>query len=102
METAGYGFPLLREGWVKIAKDPPGEVVDSDVDRAGTGYFLEQAMAFLRERIPEMAVGRVVEGRTCLYTSTPDDHFMIDRVPAGKGSMLRGVAAATVSNSAGR
>jgi glycine/D-amino acid oxidase-like deaminating enzyme len=85
-----YGFPLLREGWVKIAKDPPGEVVDPDVDRAGTGDFLEQAMAFLRERIPEMAAGRVVEGRTCLYTSTPDDHFMIDRVPGRERVFVAG------------
>ena len=76
-----YGFPLLREGYVKIAKDRPGEVADPDVDRGGTPDFLQEAMDFLRDRIPEMAAGRVVEGRSCLYTSTPDDHFMIDRVP---------------------
>ena len=81
-----YGFPILREGFVKIAKDPPGEIVGPDVDRAGTRDFFEQAMAFLRGRIPEMAAGRVAEGRSCLYTSTPDDHFMVGpRAGPGKG-----------------
>ena len=28
-----------------------------------------------------MAEGRVVGGRSCLYTTTPDDHFIIDLVP---------------------
>ena len=85
-----YGFPLLREGCVKIAKDRPGEIVDPDVDRGGTEGFFDEAMAFLRARIPEMAAGRVVEGRTCLYTSTPDDHFMIDRVPGRERVFVAG------------
>ena len=85
-----YGFPLLREGWVKIAKDRPGEIVDPDVDRAGTRDFFLEAMAFLRDRIPEMAAGRVVEGRTCLYTSPPDDHFMIDRAPGRERVFVAG------------
>ena len=85
-----YGFPLLREGWVKIAKDRPGEVADPDVDRGGTPDFLEEAMDFLRDRIPEMSAGRVAEGRTCLYTSTPDDHFMIDRVPGRERVFVAG------------
>lgn len=85
-----YGFPLLREGYVKIAKDRPGEVADPDVDRGGTSDFLEEAMDFLRDRIPEMAAGRVAEGRSCLYTSTPDDHFMIDRVPGRERVFVAG------------
>ena len=76
-----YGFPMLREGYVKVSKDAPGGTVDPDLDRAGTSEFAEQAQAFLRERIPDLAEGRVVGGRSCLYTVTPDDHFIVDRAP---------------------
>ena len=76
-----YGFPMLREGYVKVAKDAPGGTVDPDMDRGGTLEFAEQALAFLRERIPDLANGRVVGGRSCLYTVTPDDHFIVDRAP---------------------
>lgn len=76
-----YGFPLLRDGYVKIARDRLGEAVDPDVDRAGTDDFAGDALDFVRQRLPELAGGVVVEGRSCLYTTTPDDHFLIDRVP---------------------
>lgn len=85
-----YGFPLLREGYVKIAKEPLGDTVDPNIDRTGTKEFAEQALAFLRDRIPEMAHGTVVEGRSCLYTVTPDDHFMIDRVPGRERVFVAG------------
>ena len=85
-----YGFPLLREGYVKIAKEPLGDTVDPDMDRGGTEEFAEQALAFLRERIPEMAEGTVAEGRSCLYTATPDDHFMVDRVPGRERIFVAG------------
>lgn len=76
-----YGFPLLRQGYLKIAKEPLGDTVDPDSARSGTAEFAEEVLTFLRERIPELAEGNVVAGRSCLYTATPDDHFIIDRVP---------------------
>ena len=76
-----YGFPLLREGYVKVSKEPLGDSVDPDMDRAGTEEFAEQTLAFLSDRIPEMAEGKVVGGRSCLYTATPDDHFIVDWAP---------------------
>ncbi len=90
-DTAGwYGFPLLRDGYVKVSKDPRGEIVDPDVDRSSTPEFVEQAMAFLRERIPEMAAGKVVGSRSCLYANTPDDHFVIDWVPGSQRILVAG------------
>ncbi len=84
---AWYGFPLLREGYVKVSKDRLGDAVDPDVDRSGTGEFAEMALAFLRERIPGAATGKVAGGRSCLYTVTPDDHFIVDRV-SGLGNVV--------------
>ena len=85
-----YGFPLLREGYVKVAKDRLGEVVDPDIDRAGTAEFAAAALAFVRARLPDLAAGTVVEGRSCLYTTTPDDHFLVDRVPGAERIFVAG------------
>ena len=87
-----YGFPLLREGYVKVAKDRLGEVVDPDIDRAGTAEFAAAALAFVRARLPDLAAGTVVEGRSCLYTTTPDDHFLVDRVPGAERVFVAGGA----------
>ena len=76
-----YGFPLLREGYAKVSKEPVGDNVDPDIDRAGTDEFARQTLAFLKDRIPELAKGKVVGGRSCLYTATPDDHFIVDWAP---------------------
>ena len=64
-----YGFPVLRGGYAKVAIDPPGDTVDPDLDRSGTPEFEERALAFLERRIPDLARGRVVGGRSCLYAS---------------------------------
>ena len=85
-----YGFPLLREGYTKISKEPLGEAVDPDIDRSGTESFKDQAMAFLGERIPGMASGKIVGGRKCLYTNTPDDHFVIDWAPGSETMLVAG------------
>ena len=85
-----YGFPLLREGYAKAAIDPPGATVDPDLDRAGTQAFSERALAFLERRIPDLARGRVVGGRSCLYATTPDDHFIVDWRPGSSRVLVAG------------
>ena len=85
-----YGFPLLREGFLKIAEERIGPEVDANIDRAGTPDFADRAVDFLRRRIPEMAQGRLVGGRSCLYASTPDDHFFIDRAPGADRVFVAG------------
>lgn len=88
-----YGFPLLRDGSVKVARDRLGPTVDADVDRAGTDAFAAEVQAMLRCRLPALAGAAGAHGRSCLYTMAPDVHFIIDRVPgterlvaAGAGS----------------
>ena len=79
--TGWYGFPLLREGLVKVSIEGIGEIVDPDIDRAGSQEFRDEAMEYLRWRIPDIGRGRVADVRACLYCATPDDHFIIDRAP---------------------
>ena len=85
-----YGFPLLSEGYLKVARDRPGEIVDPDVDRSASGEFVGEAVDILRERIPELSSGRIVESRSCLYTNTPDGHFIIDRAPGRERLFIAG------------
>src|SRR5205085_12475058 len=76
---------------VKVAAHVPGRVVDprsgpfGEIDRAAE----EAAARYARERLP----GLVPDGfgaETCLYTMTPDEHFVLDRegpvVVGGRGS----------------
>lgn len=85
-----YGFPVLREGYAKVSREPVGEPVDPDLDRQGTAEFARQTLEFLRERLPEMANGKVVGGRSCLYANTPDDHFVIDQAPGHSRVLVAG------------
>ena len=85
-----YGFPLLRGGYAKIARDRLGGAVAPDVERAGTADFARDAIEFMRRRLPRLAAGTVVEGRSCLYTNTPDDHFLVDRVPGSERIFVAG------------
>ena len=85
-----YGFPLLRDGSVKVARDRLGPTVDADVDRAGTAAFAADAEEMLRRRIPALAGAAGACGRSCLYTMTPDAHFLVDRVPGTERLVVAG------------
>ncbi len=85
-----YGFPLLRGGCVKVARDRLGPAVDAGAERAGTSLFAADAEAMLRRRIPALAGSPGACGRSCLYTMTTDAHFIIDRVPGGERLVVAG------------
>ena len=88
-QAAWYGFPLLREGYVKIAEDSKVERAEPEADREPSPDFLDQARAFVAQRLPALEGARLVGGRACLYTNTPDDHFVIDWAPGDAGDSHR-------------
>jgi sarcosine oxidase len=91
VETEGwYGHPLRHEGWVKVANDLRGEVVDPDAPRVASSEFLDASREFVARRIPQLAQGRLVASRVCLYENTPDRHFVIDWVPGSRGILVAG------------
>ena len=77
-----YGLPPYGRMGIKIAKHHHfGEVVAPDhCDRAVSAADEAAIRAPLREFLPA-ADGRLIEAETCLYTLTPDETFIIDRVP---------------------
>jgi sarcosine oxidase len=77
-----YGFP--RHGdveGVKIATHDFGDVVDpDDVDRAIDETLVARTREYASRRLPALAGGDVVFAKTCLYTVSPDEDFMVDAV----------------------
>jgi sarcosine oxidase len=84
---AFYGFPDLGDG-PKVARHHGGRLTSPDtVDRAVETVEGQELLAFLREAIPSLA-GTVTDAKVCLYTNTPDEHFIIDRHPAHPAILL--------------
>lgn len=77
-----YGFPAYGRMGLKIAKHHHlREAVDADFYRRTVCAEDEAAIrAPLAEYLPA-ANGRLVGAQTCLYTMTPDETFIIDRMP---------------------
>ena len=67
-----YGFPVLREGYLKLSNDIPGEVVDPDDHRECTKEFLASTREFVMTRMPKLGGAKLVGGRSCFYEHTPD------------------------------
>ncbi len=89
-EDGWYGFPLLDEGYVKVAMHNRVHQVDANVERVATSEFFEAAKAFVARRIPGLAAGDLIGGRACLYTNTHDNHFIIDWAPGFRRTVVAG------------
>ena len=85
-----YGFPLLADGNVKVANDLVGEEVDYDVERTNTARFVEEVQEFVARRFPELEKAEFLGGRSCLYTNTPDGHFVVDLAPGMSKTVVAG------------
>jgi len=78
-----YGFPIAGIPGFKIGRyHHRGEVVDPDtLDRTAVDAADEEALrAGIRAYIPD-ADGPTLSFKTCLFTNTSDEHFVIDRYP---------------------
>jgi sarcosine oxidase len=73
-----YGFPYLADQGLKIATHGAGTPADPDtVDRDVHAADEAPLRAFIRERLP-VADGPVRMTKVCMYTVTPDEHFIVD------------------------
>lgn len=81
-----YGLPAIEgpEGGVKVSLHHGGNnpVCDPDtLDRTVSDAEIAAARDCISARVPALR-GRCVRTATCLYTNTPDGHFLIDRHPS--------------------
>ncbi|HET7457045.1 MAG TPA: N-methyl-L-tryptophan oxidase, partial [Gemmatimonadaceae bacterium] len=79
---AWYGFPDVGDG-VKLALHHHGTPVDDPdaLRRDVAADEVAHVRTLLRAFTPA-ADGPVVQSAVCMYTNTPDDHFVIDAHPA--------------------
>lgn len=85
--AAIYGLPSIEHRGFKVAPDRPGPIVDPDThDRRLTDAGVAESRAYLARRFPDLADRPVAEGRVCQYETTPDTHFIVDRLP-GPGTL---------------
>jgi len=79
-----YGFPSLPSSLggpsgMKLALHVPGEVVAAEGPRPGVSREdIERITYCLRTYFPTIG-GEITHTRTCLYTYSPDEHFIIDQ-----------------------
>jgi monomeric sarcosine oxidase len=78
-----YGFPKLEARGVKIAEHSGGRTVDDPltVDRSIDAEEQRRLADVLAAHLPGVS-SRVTDHVVCLYTMTPDEHFLVDRHPA--------------------
>ena len=79
--TGFYGFPLSRDGVVKIATHSEGTDTDPDGPREIPAGAESHQREFLQETFPLLADAPVVASRLCLYADTRDGAFWICRHP---------------------
>ena len=84
--TGLYGFPLGREGVVKVANHGPGREMSPDSSqRAVTAEEERNLRALLSTSFPTLADAPIVYTRICLYCDTNDGDFWIARDPDRPG-----------------
>ena len=82
-----YGLPDTGRG-VKIAKHHQGERTTADTVRRLVDEHERLEMLALVERWLPRVAGPVTETTVCLYTNTPDHHFVLDYHPATRRVVL--------------
>jgi glycine/D-amino acid oxidase-like deaminating enzyme len=87
--TGYYGFPLSREGVVKIANHGPGrEMSPESPERAVTPQEEKDLREFLSWTFPMLSNAPIVYKRICLYCDTRDGHFWIAPDPERPGLVV--------------
>ncbi|HSF45492.1 MAG TPA: N-methyl-L-tryptophan oxidase [Chitinophagaceae bacterium] len=78
-----YGFPInsSHPGALKLAYHWPGTETDPDlVDRMVVPGDVQQLEDFLQIYLPS-GYGEIESTKVCLYSNSPDEHFVIDNLP---------------------
>ena len=88
-QTGYYGFPINRDGVVKVANHGPGREMSPDSpERAVTAEEEKRMREFLSETFPALAHAPIVHTRICLYCDTNDGDFWIARDPDQPGLVI--------------
>ena len=90
-----YGFPHQpggQPGGVKVAMHYVSPTIQTEctpetIDRVVSDAEVETMRSVLKDRMPKLA-GDLISTATCMYTNTPDEHFLIDWHPSSQQRVL--------------
>jgi monomeric sarcosine oxidase len=84
-----YGMPDGGSG-LKVAEHTGGDAIEDPlaVDRSIHEPELERVKRFLWDHLPGAAGGRLLRHSVCLYTMSPDEHFIVGRHPEHERAVL--------------
>ncbi|MSR30843.1 MAG: N-methyl-L-tryptophan oxidase [Gemmataceae bacterium] len=85
-----YGFPSVDPEGVKVARHYGAEELLSPdgVDRENRQADVQPVRNFFRARIPSLADRPCTKSNICLYTLSPDRHFLLGAMPGEEGVFL--------------
>jgi glycine/D-amino acid oxidase-like deaminating enzyme len=87
--TGYYGFPINRNGVMKIANHGPGREMSPEFPkRAVTPEDEKNLRQFLSSTFPALADAPIVYSRVCMYCDTHDGNFWIARDPDRRGLII--------------
>ena len=77
-----YGFPQIDDKSIKVAEHTGGKVVMDPltVDRELDPADQQRVAAFVQQHLSD-ATTECLDHAVCMYTMTPDAHFVVDRHP---------------------
>jgi sarcosine oxidase len=82
-----YGIPSFNDSGLKIALHGGPDFDPTSPERTPDPTVVETVLRFAQDMLPE-ANGQLLSSRLCLYTMTPDEHFVIDHHPANKNVVI--------------
>jgi glycine/D-amino acid oxidase-like deaminating enzyme len=86
--TGYYGFPINRDGVVKIAITVLTRCRPTSAERVVTAEDEKNLREFLASTFPPLADAPIVYTRVCMYCDTHDGHFWIARDPEREGLVV--------------
>lgn len=87
--TGYYGFPINRDGVVKIARHWDGREMHPESSERVVNAAEEQNLReYLKRTFPSLVEAPIVYRRICLYSDTWDGHFWVDHDPDHPGLVV--------------
>ena len=83
LETPFYCLPIVEVGGVKVGWHHTGRVVDADDERLIDAHIVKGAGDWVSDLFPHLNP-EAIHSVACLYSNTPDYHFVLDTHPTLK------------------
>jgi sarcosine oxidase len=83
-----YGFPYFKELGVKVAEHRAGDITEA-ATRSMTAdpNKIKRLIGRAHNLVPDLS-DEILKSATCLYSNTPDKHFIIDKLPGHDNIVL--------------